>query len=1339
MFSRELSDLIAKEFPYPFARAMREFGKDPSSKDHCCEALQWTIESMGCFLLADFASSPERSTALAERVARSVGDTLSLGEWAEWIFGILENQRDAGRQPFVTCFANLLEWRSRKTLKRLIRARNDHTHRKRPVNVERFHEDLESLYRLIQPLSRYSLLNPHKDRTSGPLRVVLSELLKGHSSRFQEIDVRTDVPLEFERLYLHAPDSRELLALDPWLTYKPCEPCAKRHFFKVDKIAEGRVEYSAIPPADHPEQCGAAFARFREILAGKTVERLKPRHISLPGEIAALPRSLRPGDRIGPYEVTAILHLGGLSQVYEARDTRSGEHHALKVLPFELSRDMLLLRRFEDELRSIQKLSHPNVIRLIDSGKDQEDRYIVVELARGGRICGTNCRDLSDARKPLPEKSITDLARQVLGALAYIHGQGIIHRDLKPANLLVMGDRIVLTDFGIAWETGEQRYTLTGTIVGTPEYMAPEQVRGGKVDARTDLYALGCILYEMATGRPPYRGRDPFGTANSHVQATPMRIQDLNPRISRGLANIIMKLLQKSPQLRYQSAAELLEHLGKVGDDPAGAQVIEGYKTPQDEADEARIQERRRGRRQVRWVGISAAAVLLGIILVLVYQSVRKDWKIARLVKASHAAWERAPDKPDEAVAILRQAQDLSVSDERVAELREDLFRRGSLKVTTFPESEVEIVPEPAEDRELALPWKPKVHGSSRFPSGTTIRLDVGHYRMRFHVDGKTLEINEPIYVGHVKIARTAEGWAAERITDSSQVISHKPRAQDQSNYFYVASHVKTPEFLLLAEIPEGQVYVGPGWTLTTKDPLTATEFETYPDGDVQIHKSQAIHWELLETPFLADRAEVTVGAFRDWFERESKNFCEYRVERDSKFWIPYKETERLPLFIHRESWRAFLLEHGIDVDKLVKSRDILQAVFSKQLESRRGYWEAERIKIEEYLSKADDREPIGNVPQSFARAFARTYLPIREDELEHWLVSRIQETAQDAANLGQLRDWAKDRPADIRGKDVPRTYRFRCWWGCDPATAYEMPLKAYAESIRLWSYYAEQVPAQKVITWAKRHEYSATEIDALTRVLLEPTSWLRGTDLLPTDDIQARITTTLVIVQGYAKELGGDNALEEELIDRAHLEQWIAGRLKELEKRQRRFESLLDRLGSYEPETELSFRERFEYGDELGHDIPSPLHWDRMLGGDDSRLFPWGDDIRGYRCLSDRQYRRMPVETACGLRPDRSRYGILLLGGHQTEHVYFPNDDSEERARTFSKGTHSEQNADYASRKYFMSIPRGQAREFLGFRVIRKLNPLYRTYLEKSWRRAAKIPEQPKTREPETPAPEGG
>jgi len=116
-----------------------------------------------------------------------------------------------------------------------------------------------------------------------------------------------------------------------------------------------------------------------------------------------------------------------------------------------------------------------------------------------------------------------------------------------------------------------------------------------------------------------------------------------------------------------------------------------------------------------------------------------------------------------------------------------------------------------------------------------------------------------------------------------------------------------------------------------------------------------------------------------------------------------------------------------------------------------------------------------------------------------------------------------------------------------------------------------------------------------------------------------------------------------------------------------------------------------------------------------------------------------MPVETACKFRPDRSRYGIFLLGGHQTEHVFFPNDDSEERARTFSKGTHSAQDANYASRKYFMSIPRGQAREFLGFRVIRKLNPLYRKYLEKLGR-SVKIPEnQPKTREPETPAPEGG
>ena len=145
MFSQELRELIAKEFPYPFARAMHDFGQEPLSPDCCCRTLQWTLESMGCILLADYASSKERSSTVDDKVLRFVGKAVTLGVWKEWITGILEHQRDRGQQPFVTCFGTLLEWRSRKMLKRLLDARNDHIHRRRPMKLERFHEDFESL------------------------------------------------------------------------------------------------------------------------------------------------------------------------------------------------------------------------------------------------------------------------------------------------------------------------------------------------------------------------------------------------------------------------------------------------------------------------------------------------------------------------------------------------------------------------------------------------------------------------------------------------------------------------------------------------------------------------------------------------------------------------------------------------------------------------------------------------------------------------------------------------------------------------------------------------------------------------------------------------------------------------------------------------------------------------------------------------------------------------------------------------------------------------------------------------------------------------------------------
>lgn len=259
------------------------------------------------------------------------------------------------------------------------------------------------------------------------------------------------------------------------------------------------------------------------------------------------------GSTLGQYEVLELLGHGGMATVYKARQPSMDRFVAIKVISGDLLDNPEFIARFEREARMIARLQHAHILPVYDYGRDNETLYLVMRLVDGGSL------DQRLRQGPMPLADASRLLTQIGSALTYAHNEGIIHRDLKPNNILL--DRYgapYLTDFGIAkWVTSSVPLTVTGTVVGTPSYMAPEQWRGDEIDARTDVYALGVMLYEMLTGKLPFTGDTPYILMYKHFDELPPTPTALSPDLPEGVNAVIHKAMAKDPQDRYASADEM--------------------------------------------------------------------------------------------------------------------------------------------------------------------------------------------------------------------------------------------------------------------------------------------------------------------------------------------------------------------------------------------------------------------------------------------------------------------------------------------------------------------------------------------------------------------------------------------------------------------------------------------------------------------------------------------------------------------------------------------------------------------------------------------------------------
>ncbi len=277
--------------------------------------------------------------------------------------------------------------------------------------------------------------------------------------------------------------------------------------------------------------------------------------------------ALEVGERVGDYEVVGLIGAGGMGRVYKVRSIISNREEAMKVLLPDLNSEHELAERFIVEIRTLAGLEHPNIAQLRTAFQFQNQLIMIMEFVEGATL------EKLASESPLPVDRVLDYATQTLSALSFAHSHGVIHRDIKPANIMITTHgQVKLMDFGIAKNADEMHLTRPGMTIGSVYYMSPEQVRGGTVDARSDLYSLGVTLYEALTGRKPFRADTSFSVLNAHLNEAPVPPIEVNAELSPELNSIILRALAKSPADRFQTAQEFHDAL-KALIEPAGARA----------------------------------------------------------------------------------------------------------------------------------------------------------------------------------------------------------------------------------------------------------------------------------------------------------------------------------------------------------------------------------------------------------------------------------------------------------------------------------------------------------------------------------------------------------------------------------------------------------------------------------------------------------------------------------------------------------------------------------------------------------------------------------------------
>ncbi|MHB9095998.1 MAG: Stk1 family PASTA domain-containing Ser/Thr kinase, partial [Eubacteriales bacterium] len=271
------------------------------------------------------------------------------------------------------------------------------------------------------------------------------------------------------------------------------------------------------------------------------------------------------------YEIISQLGGGGMALVYKARDTLLNRPVTVKILRSEYTSDEEFVSRFRREAQAVAKLSHPNIVSVYDVGQEGDTHYIVMEYVEGW-----NLKQIIKEQGRLPIGKAIDIAGQICGGLQDAHEHGIVHRDIKPHNILVTDNgRVKVTDFGIAQIMSSVTVTNSGTIVGSVHYFSPEQAKGGTTGAKSDIYSVGVVLYEMVTGKVPFEGETPIAVALRHIQDNPVPPGKLNSQVSPELERVIMRAMEKDVTMRYMTAGDMAKDLRRIAGPLSDTRVMD--------------------------------------------------------------------------------------------------------------------------------------------------------------------------------------------------------------------------------------------------------------------------------------------------------------------------------------------------------------------------------------------------------------------------------------------------------------------------------------------------------------------------------------------------------------------------------------------------------------------------------------------------------------------------------------------------------------------------------------------------------------------------------------------
>jgi eukaryotic-like serine/threonine-protein kinase len=346
------------------------------------------------------------------------------------------------------------------------------------------------------------------------------------------------------------------------------------------------------------------------------------------------------------YELEELVGTGGMSSVFRAHDRMLDRKVAIKVLHPQYTDDDDYVERFRREARAVARLSHPNIVTVIDRGEEDDRQFIVFEY-----VDGENLKELVERSGAMPVETAVSLAHQIARALAFAHEQGLVHRDVKPQNVLLNGDgRAKVTDFGIARSMDVQHgMTQTGTVLGTSDYIAPEQAQGQPVNAQTDVYSLGVVLYELLTGEVPFPGENFVAVAMRHINEPPPHVSERRPEVPPRLDAALQRAMAKDPADRFPSMdsfcnelAVCLQELGRRETDGA-TMVVPARPAPSAPPPSARMPRPRRRSSGAPWAALLLAGLLAAVA-----------------VAAAVIAWQRSHDgtaKPGKQVTTPAQVQ----------------------------------------------------------------------------------------------------------------------------------------------------------------------------------------------------------------------------------------------------------------------------------------------------------------------------------------------------------------------------------------------------------------------------------------------------------------------------------------------------------------------------------------------------------------------------------------------------------------------------------------------------------------------------------------------------------